>query len=144
MTPRLMERLGLLAAANENRLSDEIRRQTALAAQLAEQRILLANYRARLADSWRSGQVVHAGVAKRAGHFDAASEAAEVQIELLAVQAAKQLETVLQNLAEAKAYSQNLETARQKAVLQCEREAEQRRERAQPQSKTMLAREENL
>ncbi len=138
MTPKLMARLDLLAETGEIRLLDEIRRQTATLAQVAEQQAVLANYRDRLTQSWRTGQVIDAASAKRAGHFSSASQTAEAQIEQLAVQTRKQLEISLQNLAASKAHRQNLATAQAKAALQNERMAESRAE--QPRANPILLR----
>jgi flagellar biosynthesis chaperone FliJ len=138
MTPRLMARLDLLAETGEARLLDEIKRQTATLAQVAEQQAVLENYRNRLTQSWRSGKVIDAGSAKRAGHFCSASQTAETQIEQLAAQTRKQLEVSLQNLAAAKAHRQSLATAQAKAALQSERTAENRAE--QPRANPILLR----
>jgi len=138
MKPKLMARLDLLAETSQVRLLDEIKRQTATLAQVAEQQEVLASYRDRLTQSWRNGKVIDAASAKRAGHFCAASQTAETQIEQLAEQTRQQLEISLQNLAANKAQRQNLAAAQQKAALQSERMAESRAE--QPRTNPILLR----
>jgi flagellar biosynthesis chaperone FliJ len=138
MNPKLMARLDLLAETGEARLLDEIKRQTATLAQVAEQQAVLVNYRDRLTQSWRDGKVIDAASAKRAGHFCAASQTAQLQIEQLAEHTKKQLEVSLQNLAANKAHRQSLATAQQKAALQSERLAESRAE--QPRLNPILLR----
>jgi hypothetical protein len=132
MKPRTMERLDLLAAESERRLLDEIKRHNATLAQVAQQRGVLAAYRERLSDSWCGGQAVHAGQARRAGHFAAASRSADVQIDQMEAQARQQLEAALVKLAKTQAHRQGLSEASRKAMFQLEREAAQQRERAQP------------
>jgi flagellar biosynthesis chaperone FliJ len=132
MTPRTMDRLDLMAAASETRLLDEIRRLNASLDQLAHQRGVLAAYRDRLAQSWRSGGVVEAGAARRAGHFSAASRSAEVQLDQAEAQARQDLDKALQNLAQVQQRRRGLEDAQRKAAVQAERTAELRLERARP------------
>jgi flagellar biosynthesis chaperone FliJ len=90
MKPRTMERLDLLAADAERRLLDDISRHQAALGQVQAQRDVLAAYRARLAQSWKGGAAVTAGQARSAGHFVAASQAAETQIDQMEARARQQ------------------------------------------------------
>ena len=132
MRPRTMERLDLMAAESERRLLDEIRRHNATLEQIAEQRRVLAAYRERLLETWRSGVAVSAGQVQRAGSFDTASRTAESQIDLAEKRTRQQLDAALQNLAKAQAHRGGLNEMQRKAALEIERDAERRLERTQP------------
>jgi len=132
MRPRTMERLDLMAAESERRLLDEIRRHNATLEQIAEQRGVLAAYRERLLETWRSGVVVSAGQAQRAGRFVTASRTAESQVDLAEKQTRQQLDAALQNLAKAQAHRRGLNEMQCKVALEIERDAERRLERTQP------------
>jgi len=132
MKPRTMERLDLLAAYAERRLLDDISRHQAALAQVQAQRQVLAAYRSRLAQSWRGGAAVTAGQARSAGHFVAASQAAETQIDHAEARARHALAAALEALAATQARRQSLEDALQKAARATERGIETRREQAVP------------
>ena len=132
MKPRTMERLDLLAADAERRLLEDIRRHQAALAQVQEQRQVLAAYRGRLAQSWKGGAAVTAGQARSAGHFVAASQAAETQIDQIEARARQQLSAALDALAKTQAHRNSLDGALQKAARAEQRSVELKQERARP------------
>ncbi len=131
MKARLIERLDLLAEVSQTRWLEEIARQTKVLEQAGHQRQLLAAYRAKLRESWRGGGVIHAGAAKRAADFTAASHAADLQIEQQERQASQRLDRARQGFAETQERRRGLDAARREAALAAERGAAQRLERAQ-------------
>ncbi|OYV40262.1 MAG: hypothetical protein B7Z80_05010 [Rhodospirillales bacterium 20-64-7] len=132
MNPRMLERLQHLAAERERALGQEIARQQAALAQIAQQRSVLAAYRDRLTDGWTGGGTVSAAQAQSADRFVAASRGAEAQVEQAEARARAALAHALAALAAEQARRQQLETAQQDAAARLAREAEQRRERLQP------------
>ena len=69
MKKRMIERLDLLAEITEAKWLQEIVRHTKTLDHVAKQRRLLAAYREKLRDSWRSGSVLEAGGGKARGGF---------------------------------------------------------------------------
>jgi hypothetical protein len=132
MTPRTRSRLTLLAAAREAERHAALRRHDAARSLATHQREILGAYRARLAESWRSGAVIQAAQARRAGQFAAASQTADAQIAQAAQQAEAQFAEALAALAALKTHRDALDTARRRAARHAERQAEQQAERAQP------------
>jgi flagellar biosynthesis chaperone FliJ len=128
----MIERLDLLAEMGEAKWLQEIVRHTKTLDHVAKQRRLLAAYREKLRESWRSGAVLEAGAAKRAANFVTASARAEQQIEQSERQAHQQLELARQGWAQAQARRRGLEAAKQAIDLAEERTTAQRLERAQP------------
>lgn len=131
MKSKTIERLDLLTATRELRLLEEIGRQNGLLEQAARQREILAGYREKLAGSWRGGALVEAGGARRATAFIAASDSAASQITRMEVQAAEALQLAQSGFAHAQEHRANLAEARRHLMVMEERQAEQRRERAQ-------------
>jgi flagellar biosynthesis chaperone FliJ len=129
---RMIERLDLLAEIGEAKWLQEIVRHTKTLDHVAKQRRLLAAYREKLRESWRSGSVLEAGAAKRAANFVSASARAEQQIEQTERQAHQQLELARQGFAQAQERRHGLEAAKQAIDLAEERTTAQRLERAQP------------
>lgn len=132
MKLRTIERLDLIAAEGERRLLDEITRHNATLAQVAQQRSVLASYRARLTESWRGGGVVAVGQARAAGHFISASHNADQQIDLMEAHARQLLALALDNLARAQAQRHELGEAQRRVLLEDARAAERIEERRQP------------
>jgi flagellar biosynthesis chaperone FliJ len=132
MKKRMIERLDLLAEITEAKWLQEIVRHTKTLDHVAKQRRLLAAYREKLRDSWRSGSVLEAGAAKRAADFVGASAKAEQQIEHTERQATQQLQLARQSFAQAQERRRGLEIARQVVSVTDERTTAQRLERAQP------------
>jgi hypothetical protein len=132
MKERMIERLDLLAELGEAKWLQEIVRNTKTLDQVAKKRQLLAAYREKLRESWRSGSVLEAGAAKRAADFVGASARAEQQIEQMERQAIQQLEVARQGLALAQERRRGLEQAKQAVVGAEARTTAQRLERAQP------------
>ena len=132
MKKRMIERLDLLAEIGEAKWLQEIVRHTKTLDHVAKQRRLLAAYREKLRESWRSGSVLEAGAAKRAANFVSASARAEQQIEQTERQAHQQLELARQGFAQAQERRHGLEAAKQAIDLAEERTTAQRLERAQP------------
>jgi flagellar biosynthesis chaperone FliJ len=128
----MIERLDLLAEIGEAKWLQEIVRHTKTLDHVAKQRRLLAAYREKLRESWRSGSVLEAGAAKRAANFVSASARAEQQIEQTERQAHQQLELARQGFAQAQERRHGLEAAKQAIDLAEERTTAQRLERAQP------------
>ena len=128
----MIERLDLLAEIGEAKWLQEIGRQGKTLDQAARQRRLLAAYREKLRESWRSGSVLEAGAAKRAADFVGASAKAEQQIEQAERHASQQLELARQGYAQAKERRQGLEAAKQEIAVTEARTTAQRLERAQP------------
>ena len=131
MKARLIARLDLLAEVGEAKWLQEIARQTKALEQAARQRGLLLAYREKLLQSWRSGDLVEAGAAKRATDFIAASQTAELRIEQMERQATHQLDLARQGFAETQERRRGLDEARREAAVQAERMTAQRLERAQ-------------
>lgn len=131
MKSKTIARLDLLTATRELRLLEEIGRQNALLQQAAQQRELLADYREKLAGSWRGGGVIEAGGAQRATAFIAASDSAEHHIARMEAQAAEALKVAQTGFAHAQQHRANLSEARRSLTVQEERQAAQRQERAQ-------------
>jgi hypothetical protein len=131
MRERMIERLDLLAEIGEAKWLQEIVRHMKTLDQVSNQRRLLAAYREKLRESWRSGSVLEAGAAKRAADFVGASAKAEQQIEQMERQASQQLDIARQGFAQAQEKRRGLESAKQAAVLATERTTTQRLERAQ-------------
>ena len=132
MKTRMIERLDLIAEIGEAKWLHEIVRHTRTLEQVDRQRRLLASYREKLRQSWRSGSVLEAGTAKRATAFVGASTRAEQQIEQMERQAHQQLEIAQKGFVEAKERRRALEAAKQAVVRADERTTAQRLERAQP------------
>jgi hypothetical protein len=132
MKPQTLARLDLLAADRERRILEDIRAQQATLAQVAQQRSVLASYRARLSESWQGGEQVRAGQARSAGHFVTASQAADTQIDQMEARAHQQLASALATLASTKAHRRSLEAARAKAARAQEQIITQQQERALP------------
>jgi hypothetical protein len=132
MKERMIERLEVLAEIGEAKWLQEIVRHTKTLDQVAKKRRLLAAYREKLRESWRSGSVLEAGAAKRAADFVGASARAEQQIEQMERQATQQLELARQGFAQAQERRRGLEQAKQAAVETEARTTAQRLERAQP------------
>jgi hypothetical protein len=100
--------------------------------QIAYQRTVLAEYRERLAETWRHGGVVRAGEVLRASRFADASHAAETAVDALERQANAHLDHAVQNLAQVQERRRGLDEAQRKGEVRAERNAEQRRERLEP------------
>jgi flagellar biosynthesis chaperone FliJ len=132
MKTRTIERLDLLAAETENQLLESIRKHNETLRQIAYQRTVLAEYRERLAETWRHGGVVRAGEVLRATRFVSASETAESQVDGTERQARMQLEQAMQRLAQVQERRRGLDEAQRKAALLEERAAALRAERLQP------------
>lgn len=130
MKPPTIDRLDLLAAANEVKWLQEIARHKKALEQAAKQRQMLIAYRTKLQLSWHGGDVVDAGAAKRATGFVAASHTAEVQIEQIERQASHMLESALQGFAQTQERRRGLDDARREASVIEERSTAQRLERA--------------
>jgi flagellar biosynthesis chaperone FliJ len=129
MKPRILDRLDLMAAEAEQKLLDEIVRHKTTLDQIDYQRRVLADYRARLTETWRGGGVVYAGQARRAETFAVASDDAAHRIDAEEPRARKMLEDALQNLAAVQQKRRGLQEARRKAIVVEEREAERLLER---------------
>jgi hypothetical protein len=129
---RMIERLDLLAEIGEAKWLQEIVRHTKTLDHAAKQRRLLAAYRDKLRESWRSGAVLEAGAARRAADFVGASARAEQQIEQTERQAAQQLQLARQGYAQAQESRRELEAAKEAVELAEARTTAQRLERAQP------------
>ena len=132
MKERMIERLDLLAEIGEAKWLQDIVRHSRTLDQVARQRRLLAAYREKLRESWRSGSVLEAGAAKRAADFVGASAKAEQQIEQTERQASQQLELARQGYAQAQERRRGLEAAKQVIAVAEARTTAQRLERAQP------------
>lgn len=129
MKPRTLERLDLIAAETEQKLLEEITRHNHVLQQIDYQRRVLADYRGRLAETWRSGGVVFAGQARRAETFVSASEVAAQKIDAEEPRARKMLDDALQNLASVQQRRRGLQEARRKLLVAEERETERALER---------------
>jgi hypothetical protein len=132
MKERMINRLDLMAEIGEAKWLQEIVRHSKTLDQVAKQRRLLAAYREKLRESWRSGSVLEAGAAKRAADFVGASAKAEQQIEQTERQAQQQLDLARQGFAQAQERRLGLEAAKQAITLTEARTTAQRLERAQP------------
>jgi ribosome-binding ATPase YchF (GTP1/OBG family) len=132
MKERMIERLDLMAEIGEAKWLREIARHTKTLDHVARQRRLLATYREKLRESWRSGSVLEAGAAKRAADFVSASAKAEQQIEQMERQATQQLERAQQGFAQAQERRRGLQAAKQAITVAEARTTAQRLERAQP------------
>ncbi len=132
MKTQTLARLDMLAAEQETKLLEAIRRHNATIAQTAHQRGVLESYRDRLAASWQTGAIVPAAQARRAGQFVTASHGAQAQIDQAAGLAAEQLEAAITNLAKLQAHRRTLAKAQREAARQAENAAEQRQERDMP------------
>ncbi len=132
MTPRMLERLKYLAVERERALGREIERHQAALVQIAQQREVLAAYRARLTGGWTGGRTVSAHQAQSADRFVTASRGAEAQIDQAEARARAALAAALNALAVEQARTQQLDSAQSKLNARRAREAEQRAERAQP------------
>jgi hypothetical protein len=132
MKPQTLARLDLLAADRERRILEDIRAQQATLAQVAQQRSVLAAYRARLSGTWRGGEAVRADQARSAGHFVTASQAADTQIDQMEARAHQLLASALATLATTKAHRRSLEVARAKAARMQEQIITRQQERALP------------
>ncbi len=132
MKERMIERLDLLAEIGEAKWLQEIIRHTKTLDQVAQKRRLLAAYREKLRESWRSGAVLEAGAAKRAADFVGASARAEQQIEKMERHAHQQLEIARQGFAQTKERRKGLESTKQEMTREEARTTAQRLERAQP------------
>jgi len=132
MKERMIERLDLLAEIGEAKWLQEIIRHTKTLDQVAQKRRLLAAYREKLRESWRSGAVLEAVAAKRAADFVGASARAEQQIEQMERHAHQQLEIARQGFAQTKERRKGLESTKQEMTREEARTTAQRLERAQP------------
>jgi flagellar biosynthesis chaperone FliJ len=132
MSPRMLERLKYLALERERALGQEIERHRASLAQIAQQREVLAAYRARLTGGWTGGRTVSAHQAQSADRFVTASRGAEAQIEQADARARAALAAALSALAAEQARYRQLDTAQSELTARQARAAEQRAERAQP------------
>jgi flagellar biosynthesis chaperone FliJ len=132
MKERMIDRLDLMAEIGEAKWLQEIVRHSKTLDQVAKQRRLLAAYREKLRESWRSGSVLEAGAAKRAADFVGASGKAEQQIEQTERQAQQQLDLARQGFAQAQERRRGLEAAKQAITLTEARTTAQRLEREQP------------
>jgi flagellar biosynthesis chaperone FliJ len=132
MTPRMLERLKYLAVERERALGREIERHQATLAQIAQQREVLASYRARLTGGWTGGRTVSAYQAQSADRFVTASHGAEAQIDQADARTRAALAAALNALAAEQARYRQLDTAQSELAARQVREAEQRAERAQP------------
>jgi len=132
MKTRTLERLDLIAAEAEIKLLEEINRLNATLSQIDYQKRVLADYRARLTETWRHGGVVAAGQARRAEIFVSASQDAAQKIDAEEPRARKMLEEALQNLASIQNRRRGLQEARRRASLIEERDAERNIERDLP------------
>jgi flagellar biosynthesis chaperone FliJ len=129
MKTRTLERLDLIAAEAEAKMLEEITRHNAALGQIEHQRRILAAYRERLTETWRSGGVIYAGQARLAEKFVSASDDASQKIDAEEPRARKALEDALQNLAAIQQRRRGLQEARRKALQQEERETERLLER---------------
>jgi flagellar biosynthesis chaperone FliJ len=128
----MLERLKYLAVERERALGREIERHQAALVQIAQQREVLAAYRARLTGGWTGGRTVSAHQAQSADRFVTASRGAEAQIDQAEARARAALAAALNALAVEQARTQQLDSAQSKLNARRAREAEQRAERAQP------------
>ncbi|OYV41277.1 MAG: hypothetical protein B7Z80_02250 [Rhodospirillales bacterium 20-64-7] len=129
MKPRTLARLDLLAATSETQIRNEIVRLTSNITQIAQQRVVLATYGARLNQSWREGGVVVAATAQLAGYFANASYNADTQISAMEQQVRAQLNAALQNLETVQERRRNLKQSARNANQIVDAEAERRQDR---------------
>jgi flagellar biosynthesis chaperone FliJ len=129
MKTRTLDRLDLIAAEAEQKLLEEISRHNKTLQQIDYQRRVLAEYRARLTETWRGGGVVFAGQARRAETFVTASENAAEKIDAEEPRTQKMLDLALQNLAELQQRRRGFQDARRKILALEERDAERVLER---------------
>ncbi len=132
MKPDLLAKLDILAAAQEAKILEAIRKGNGAVKQAEQQRGILSAYRARLAESWQNGAVVTAGQARRCGYYASASLKAEEQISQTEAKAAETLEANLAALNLVQAKRKNLKTAITKVEIESERVLERRQEREMP------------
>jgi ribosome-binding ATPase YchF (GTP1/OBG family) len=132
MKDRMIDRLDLMAEIGEAKWLQEIVRHSKALDQVAKQRRLLAAYRDKLRESWRSGSVLEAGAAKRAADFVGASAKAEHQIEQMERQAQQQLDLAQQGFAQAQERRRGLEAVKRALNVTEARTTAQRLERLQP------------
>ncbi len=131
MKARTLNRLEIMAISSEMKCLEDIARHNATLEKMAQQRQLLAGYRQKLGDSWRNGDVVDAGAARRAAEFIAASRKADVQIEQIERTTRQQVDVAQRTLAQTKERRRHLSSAQREANLATERALAVRLERAQ-------------
>jgi flagellar biosynthesis chaperone FliJ len=132
MKPGTVQKLTLLAVAEQTQMLAQMQRQHAVLAQITQQRGVLAAYRARLAQSWRDGAVVAAPEAIRAGQFAAASEDASRQIAAQETKTRQTLDAQEQKLAELMQRRKRLAGLMNDASLAADRQTERGLDRLQP------------
>jgi hypothetical protein len=132
MKPDLLAKLDILAASQEAKILDSIRKNNGTIKQAEEQRGILSAYRARISDSWQNGSVVSAAQARRCGYFANASLTAEDQINQSARRAAESLGADIAALASVQAQRKSLQSAQTKVEMDIERGLERRLERELP------------
>ncbi len=132
MKPKTLERLDLIAAVEEAKVEAEIQRHMLTLANISSQRGMLANYRDRLADTWKNGEVVPVGQAMRASRFSNVSHAAKSQIDAQETQTMQALSAAVSRLTEIRRRRESLSNGKRRTDLQAARLAEQKLERLQP------------
>jgi flagellar biosynthesis chaperone FliJ len=132
MKPRTLERLDLIASLEEAKIEAEIQRHIMTLNNITSQRGLLTNYRDRLADTWKTGDVVPVGQAMRASRFSNVSHAARSQIDVAEAQTMQALTAAIGRLTEIRKRRESLGHGKRRADLQAMRLAEQKQERLQP------------
>jgi len=128
--PRTLRRLALMAEAASLKMRDDVARHNTVLGQIEYQKRVLADYRARLKESWRHGGEISVGAALRAEVFVAASVEAAAKIEAEAERTRAMLDEALRVLAQNQQKRRGLETARAKALADELREIEKRLELA--------------
>ena len=130
MKSSLLSKLEMLAAAEEAKRAEVLRRAQAALAQAQGQQEVLHAYRARLAASVQTGQTVSAAQIRSAGLFAEAGLSALEQVGQSAARAQTSIATARAQLLEAQAQHRKLQTATDAARRQEAQHAETRAERA--------------
>ena len=131
MKTPIITKLSLLAEIQRLKVIDDISRQNQVLNQTSRQRQLLAEYRDKLQQSWRGGEVIEAAAARRAVDFVSASMTADTQIDQMEHQAVQAIEMARITVVRLKDRQHRLDEVQRSNSLAEERLADLRRERAQ-------------